>query len=316
LRELSLLLAMHSLGGAGHRAPNAIVIGPTGVGKTHSLSVASKLLGLPFVATDATSLVPSGIVGEQVEDVLDGLVSAADAMLAARRGRRRRDDDLELAGRGVILIDEFDKLATPDDLRGSVSADRRTIQRRLLKLAEGARLRVGVKHHETDYRDRFLDTSGILLIAGGAFSTLSASPWQAMSLAGGRHLGPGDIIGVGFIPELVGRLPLLIAFEPLAAADLVAIIDHVGVTPLASWQRYFGAALGVGLRLDEAAKWVVAERAAALGLGARGLQHILFPVLAEKAWQVLHEGRASDVVLHASDFLRETAAIPVATRVQ
>ena len=77
LQELSLLLAMHALGRSGSRAPNAVILGPTGVGKTHALAVASRALGLPFATTDATLLVPSGIVGEQVEDVLEALVDAA-----------------------------------------------------------------------------------------------------------------------------------------------------------------------------------------------------------------------------------------------
>ena len=90
LQELSLLLAMHALGRSGSRAPNAVILGPTGVGKTHALAVASRALGLPFATTDATLLVPSGIVGEQVEDVLEALVDAAGARLDASRVPRRR----------------------------------------------------------------------------------------------------------------------------------------------------------------------------------------------------------------------------------
>ena len=318
LAELSLLLSMHALMPAGRRSPNAIVVGPTGVGKSHSLAVASGLMGLPFVATDATSLVPSGIVGEQVEDVLEALVDAADALLSASDGRRRRDDDLELAQRGILLIDEFDKLAAPDDGTSWGRVEKRVIQRRLLKLAEGARLRVGVKHHVDDRRERFIDTAGVLLLVSGAFSDLpTLGPWSlARVRRDGRRITSADIIAAGFIPELVGRLPILIAFEALSARELVGIIEHDGVSPLVVWRHYLDLALDADLELDEAAKWVVAERAAALGLGARGLQQVLFPVLASRAGELARSDTRQVLTLRAADFIPESAATPMALPVQ
>jgi ATP-dependent protease Clp ATPase subunit len=113
----------------------------------------------------------------------------------------------------------------------------------------------------------------------------------------------------------VGRLPLIITFAPLTAADLVSIIDHDDVSPLAAWRRYLGPALGADLQLDEAAKWVVAERAEALGMGARGLQHVLFPVVAERTRDVATGASPRDILLRAADFMPE-AALPMATRVQ
>ena len=321
LRQLSLLLAMHALGSARAHAPNAIVIGPTGVGKTYALSVACRAMGLPFVATDATLLVPSGIVGEQVEDLLEGLVRAADALVSSAPASRRQDDELELAGRGVILIDEFDKLAAPDDDPLWKQAERRGIQRRLLKLAEGANLRVGVKHHEPGTPDRYIDTSGILLIVAGVFDGLYSARWRpghtAWSLRReGTGVTPSDIVEAGFLPELVGRFPVHIVFDALTAPDLVGIIDHDEASPLTAWRHYFDAAFQASLRLDEPTKWVVAERAAALGLGARGLQHVLFPVLCAKASQLVGAHGGQEVVLRVSDFLPDAASAAIATPLQ
>jgi ATP-dependent Clp protease ATP-binding subunit ClpX len=169
IAELSLVLAMHAVRTPGVPAPNAVVVGPTGVGKTHSLAVASQVMGLPFVATDATALVPSGIVGEQVEDVLGNLVVAAESLASAAGRRVARDDGLALAQQGIVLIDEFDKLAVPvDRATSSNQAEKQVIQRRLLKLLEGARHRIGVKRHD-ESPDRFIETAGLLVLVSGVF---------------------------------------------------------------------------------------------------------------------------------------------------
>jgi ATP-dependent Clp protease ATP-binding subunit ClpX len=307
LGGLSLLLAMHALRPRASRAPNALVIGPTGVGKTHALAVASRFMGLPFVTTDATSLVPSGIVGEQVEDLMEALVASAAGILAASGQARLPDDEVALAQRGIVLIDEFDKLAAHDDGTSGSRAERRVIQRRLLKLAEGARVRVGVKRHADERPDRFIDSSGVLLIASGAFSELPFHRRRVVSM---------DIISAGFIPELVGRLPVIIAFESLSPQDFVAILDHDGVSPLALWRHYFETALMAGLHLDEGAKWVVAERATSLGMGARGLQQVLFPVLAERARALVGAAERREVTLRATDFMPQVTGLPVGAPVQ
>jgi ATP-dependent Clp protease ATP-binding subunit ClpX len=283
------------------------------VGKTHALAVAAHALGLPFATTDATMLVPSGIVGEQVEDVLEVLVDAAGAHLDSSRVGRRRDDDLALAGRGIILIDEFDKIAAPEDDPSWRQAERRTIQRRLLKLAEGARLRVGVKRHDAESRDRFLDTSGILLIAAGVFEGSSGGAWSGdPSGFTTRRISPSDIVGMGFTPELVGRFPVLIRFDALSVPDLVRIIDHDEVSPVGAWRCYFDTVFGATLRIDDAAKGRIAERALGLGLGARGLQHVLFPILSAKATELVGSRGSREVVLRVSDVLPEIAAVSIA----
>jgi ATP-dependent protease Clp ATPase subunit len=122
-------------------------------------------------------------------------------------------------------------------------------------------------------------------------------------------------VDAGFIPELVGRLPVVIVFEPLTTTDLVGIIDHADVSPMATWRHYFDSVFHARLGLDEAAKWVVAERASSLGMGARGLQHVLFPVLSAKATELLGNGDREEVILRASDFLPAAAVrIPTAVR--
>lgn len=317
--ELSLVLAMHTLRAPGGGAPNAVIVGPTGVGKTHSLAVAAQVMGLPFVTTDATSLVPSGIVGEQVEDVLGSLASRADVLLSASGRGRSPDDDLALAAHGIVLIDEFDKLAVPVDRpTSSGQAEKQVVQRRLLKLLEGSRLRVGIKRHDDVTPDRFMGTDGILVLVSGVFDEPRAARPRLVHPAGpgGRRLQASDLVAAGFLPELVGRLPVVIEFERLSTHELVGIIEHEAVSPLVVWRHYFERAFNASLRLDEAAKWVAAERAAALDMGARGLHQVLFPVLAELAQETTRSRSRQVLTLGASDLMAELPAIATQGRLQ
>jgi ATP-dependent Clp protease ATP-binding subunit ClpX len=318
IAELSLVLAMHAVRTPGVPAPNAVVVGPTGVGKTHSLAVASQVMGLPFVATDATALVPSGIVGEQVEDVLGNLVGAAESLVSAAGRRGARDDKLALAQQGIVLIDEFDKLAVPvDRATSSNQAEKQVIQRRLLKLLEGARHRIGVKRHD-DAPDRFIETAGILVLVSGVFEeprTAGRHPARRAASDGGR-LTAADLVAAGFLPELLGRLPVVIEFEPLSTEDLVAILELEAVSPLAVWRTYFERALNASLRLEEAAKWVAAERAAALEMGARGLHQVLFPVLAELARETPRSRSRRVLTLGAADLMGDLPVAQVAGLLQ
>ena len=140
--QISILLSMH-LSWFRHqersrRSPNAIIIGPTGVGKTHTARVAAEFLKVPFVHVDTTSLVPSGIVGLQIEDVLADVVREASDMLKRERRAVGNDADLELARRGIVFFDEFDKIRSKQSGGGDSNSDTLSVQRRLLKLADGA----------------------------------------------------------------------------------------------------------------------------------------------------------------------------------
>jgi ATP-dependent Clp protease ATP-binding subunit ClpX len=123
-------------------------------------------------------------------------------------------------------------------------------------------------------------------------------------------------VAAGFLPELLGRLPVVIEFEPLSTEDLVAILELEAVSPLAVWRTYFERALNASLRLEEAAKWIAAERAAALDMGARGLHQVLFPVLAELARETPRSRSRRVLTLGAADLIGELPVAQVAGLVQ
>jgi len=159
--------------------PNAVVIGPTGCGKTHTFRVAADLLGIPFVAVDTTSLVPSGIIGLQIEDVMGDLVASAEDILS-RSGRPRRPGDaFDLAERGILFFDEFDKIRgeTSDS---SLSVQNRHVQRRLLKICEGATVPVAVRNHEGQTSPVTLRTRGILVVAARSFAGIAGDDPQEL----------------------------------------------------------------------------------------------------------------------------------------
>lgn len=294
--QLSVLLSMH-LGwfrqqNRMHRSPNAILVGPTGVGKTHTMRVASEFLRLPFVAVDATSLVPAGVVGLQVEDVLADLVMIANDILEQDHCPRVKNDDIELARRGVIFIDEFDKLAVRPELGGDTAQTVRLVQRRLLKLAEGATLGIGVRYHQGDSgAARTIDTSGILVIASGAFADIDSPNIRrqrdykmSRALTEPSAVVSADMVAYGLLPELVARFPVIIRYGPLNAADLEGIIRSPDISPIQVWINHFDL-MGKQLRVTDDAIEYAAQSALALNMGARGLQQVLFPHLAKTAYE-------------------------------
>lgn len=297
--QLSVLLSMHLSWFMHeermHRSPNAILIGPTGVGKTHTIRVASEYLKVPFIAVDTTSIVPSGIVGLQIEDVLADLVRLADGILTQEGKERHVNDDIELARRGIIFLDEFDKLATVEGSNNEANLSLRLVQRRLLKLIEGAILGVGVLGHTTDIdrrTARSIDTSGILVLAAGAFAGIESNKIRAQrpeqlkrELTNPDVVVSADIIAYGFIPELVARLPILVQYEPLAQQELYEIMNRPIISPAQVWIDHFKQ-LGKELKINDEAKALVAEKAAHLTMGARGLQQVLFPHLAKIAYDI------------------------------
>jgi ATP-dependent Clp protease ATP-binding subunit ClpX len=291
--HLGVLLSLHlATFGDDHQGapiPNAILLGPTGVGKTYSMRTLADGFALPFVVVDTTSLVPAGIVGLQIEDISQALYKEAERILTNGGYRSRPDDILRLAERGVVFLDEFDKLATPNDQESTTDASRRQVQRRLLKLAEGSMVRVGVKQHTVGRQaDLFLNTSNLLLIAGGAFADLGKrtagkrrNAELYRQLFGDEATVAEDITVYGFIPELVARFPLIIEFEPLTSRQLVEILTASADSPLKLWER-FAAIRGYTLDIEPEALAIIATRASRLNIGARGLQQLLFPYLSHR----------------------------------
>ncbi|MGY1502925.1 AAA family ATPase [Streptomyces sp. QTS52] len=289
-RELSVLLSMHLSWWISqdlrHKPPNGIVIGGTGVGKTHSMQTASSHLRLPYAIVDSTSLVKAGIVGLQVEDIMESLVGMADGILGENSEiTRKRDDDLEFARHGIVFLDEFDKLR----LTHRSDDNNEAIQRRILKMAEGSRIAVGEK--QVANPTRFIDTTGMLFILGGTFAGLGNKKLRDQRSASIRRgltdsdlVLSQDLITYGFLTELVARFQILIRYEDLTEDHFRQILENREISPIGIWDNHFSG-MRKKLTVTPEAMSAVAKLASHLNLGARGVQQILFSLLAPAAYE-------------------------------
>jgi ATP-dependent Clp protease ATP-binding subunit ClpX len=275
---LSVLFSMHlswfEAADRQHTTPNALLLGPTGVGKTHSLRALARHLSIPFIIVDSTALSPAGYVGLDVEEIVEQLVDAAESILSDSGLARRSGDTQALAERGVIVFDEFDKLRRDPHEHESFSKGHH-VQQRLLKMIEGAHIQIGLYKNQSGTT---LDTSGILFIAGGAFVGLGAGPARG-------SVEPADLIRYGFIPELAGRLQSVIHFNALSIDELEAILASPLTGPLQSWRNHFRS-MGKILVIERRTLRAIAEHAHALNVGARGLQQMLFSLLFDAVYRV------------------------------
>lgn len=286
---------------------NILLLGPSGTGKTLLASTLARIVGVPFVIADATTLTQAGYVGEDVESILARLLDCAE-------GNR------DLAGWGIVYIDEVDKLARAgESSHGTRDVSGEGVQQALLKLVEGTRVTLSAGGRKGQGEEQQVDTRNILFIAGGAFAGLEKLLEKRLS-TGNRGIGfhvdlsepdkaydqlrlfekvqPDDLRHFGLIPEFIGRFPVITALHDLDEPALVRILTEPRNALVRQYQRLFEFE-GVRLEFTPEALAAIARQAIDRGTGARGLRGVMEGLLRKVMFELPSHQEATGCVVDA-----------------